>query len=65
MTVTIMLFVVPPAGIFLVLMFYVLSIGLQTRRVDLRSEPPAPVDAGPWRLRPMLLTHRGLNGPRT
>ena len=59
---TLYLWILAPAALFLTLALYVLSIGLRTRNVDLRSEAPAPADTGSW---PVLLTHRGLNRPRT
>lgn len=62
MTATIMLWVVPPAVLFLGSVLYVIALGFRTRNVDLRSAPTAPAGTGRW---PVLLTHRGLNGPRT
>ncbi|MFA1539563.1 hypothetical protein [Actinomadura monticuli] len=63
MTAMIMLWVVPPAALFLSLALYVVSLGFRTRNVDLRGEPPAQAEAGPS-YRPVLLTVRGLNEPR-
>ncbi|MFB4310826.1 hypothetical protein [Actinomadura sp. GTD37] len=62
MTAMIMLWVLVPVALFLTLALYVLALGHRTKNVDLRSEPPAPVETGPW---PALVTVRGLNRPRT
>ncbi|NKZ04875.1 hypothetical protein [Actinomadura latina] len=64
MTAMIMLWVLVPPALFLTLLLYVFSFGFRTRNVDLRAEPSTPPEAGPS-YRPVVVTVRGLNEPRT
>lgn len=65
MTATIMLWgtILVAAALALIGMLYLIRLGVRTRTTSLRAEPPAP-ETGLF-LRPVLITVRGLNEPRT